>query len=75
MSVLSCIPCRRARAIAERQLTFLREQAQQRAIQNDSNYAIYLDQEDNKLHITEFETATNRGYKIVEFIPRFEATT
>lgn len=69
------MPCAYKKALEEQKITFIREQAKKRAIASGTNYAIYMDEEDNRLATVEFKTAVARGYRILELVQGFEPTT
>jgi hypothetical protein len=67
-----CIPCEAKKALQKAKLSFLIETAQQRAAQQQTDYAIYTDSESNTLKLAEFSQAVSRGETIVQIVSRFE---
>lgn len=68
-----CIPCEAKAELNRQKIVFLHKQGLSRAISENQDYAIYID-DDKDLRLCPFAVAIERGEDIVRVISRFERT-
>ena len=69
-----CIPCEAKAELNRQKIVFLHKQGLARAISENQDYAIFLD-DDKDLRLCPFAVAIERGEDIVRVISRFERTS
>ena len=74
MNETRCIPCEAKAELNREKIVFLHKQALSRAISENQDYAIYLD-DDKDLRLCPYAVAIQRGEDIVRIVSRFERTS
>jgi hypothetical protein len=67
-----CFKCQSQKTIQLEKYNLLTKQAKERAIENGKEFCIWFDAEDEKFFISEYETAKQRSYKIMETFSKFK---
>ena len=69
-----CIPCEAKAELNREKIVFLHSTALSRAISENQDYAIYID-DDKDLRLCPYAVAIQRGEDIVRVVSRFERTS